>query len=247
VTAPISASSTAPPQVPSTLSSTDDALGDLYTLISQVRENDVASSDGQVAANDAEKKQEEAAETQAIQEQAANAASAGRGFFSSVGHIIGDFVSDLAHGDVADAFEDAGNDIEEAWNSPAFWSDLETGLKDIALVAGAVGATVATAGIGGAAVGGILIATSAVGATAGAGAALAGIRVGDFAADAEDASGDATAATDRFQELGELTDDLIADLKDSDEAHGQSLQTLTQAIETNDDAGLVPASMTVRG
>jgi hypothetical protein len=222
-------------------------MDELYAVLSGLRENDVAAGQGDVASNEAQHEREDAAETKAIQDEEANAASSGRGFFSSIGHVFSDFVSDLAHGDVADAFEDAGKDIEEAWNSPAFWHDLTTGLKDIALVAGAVGATVATAGIGGVAIGGIVAATSAVSAVAGAGAALAGVRDGDFAGNAEDAAADATAATDRIQQLDELAADVIADLKETDESHGQTLQTLVQAIETNDETGLTPASMTVRG
>jgi hypothetical protein len=245
--------SSAPPRVPDepvTLGATDDEMSQIYMAISDLRQDDVEDGQSQVAsAHAATERQEQAAHT-AIQQEQANAAGTGRGFFSSIGHFFGDFASDLVQGRVGDAFEDAGKDLEEAWNSPAFWSDLETGLEDIGLAAAAVTATVATAGAAGVALGvlgGIGTAAGVVGVSAAAGAAVVKVRTGQFEADATDASADATAANDRIGELSQQTDDMLATLKDKDKAHGRTLETLAQAMETHDDAAIAPASMTVRG
>jgi hypothetical protein len=93
----------------------------------------------------------------------------------------------------------------------------------------------------------IVATTTVVGATAGAGAALAGVRTGQFAANAEDASADATAATNRMGELQELTENVLADLETTDRSHERSLQALTQAMQTNDDTTVAPATVTVKG
>jgi len=246
VTTPIGSSSSQPAQTPSTLDAFDDTMSELYTAMSKLRENDVEAGQGQVIANEAETQREESAERAAIQQEQANAANSGRGFFSSIGHIVGDVAGDLVHGRIGSAIDDGSRDVSEAWNSPEFWSDLTTGLKDVAEVAAAASAVVLTAGAG-VAVGAAALAIGAVSATATAGAALAGVRSGQFAANAEDASADATAATDKMNELQQVTGDVISDLKQTDKSHARSLQSVTQAIQTNDDAAIAPASMTVRG
>ena len=50
-----------------------------------------------------------------------------------------------------------------------------------------------------------------------------------------------------MNELQQVTSDVISDLKQTDKSHARSLQGITQAIQTNDDAAIAPASMTVRG
>ena len=226
----------------------DDTMAELYTVISELRQNVVDSGNGQVASNDAETQRQDAAKRAAIQQEQANAADSGSGFFASIGHFFGDVASDLVHGDLGSAFTNAGHDLDAAWNSPAFWSDLETGLRDVAIVAAAAGSVILTAGAAGIVVGaGIAAAVTTVTVTAEAGAALAGIKTGEFAANAEDASAGATQATNRMTELQELTTDVIADLKDADKSHQQSLQVLTQAMQTNDATIVAPASMTVKG
>lgn len=247
MTTPIGSSSSQPAQTPSTLDAFDDTMSELYTAMSKLRENDVEAGQGQVIANEAETQREESAERAAIQQEQANAANSGRGFFSSIGHIVGDVAGDLVHGRIGSAIDDGSRDVSEAWNSPEFWSDLTTGLKDVAEVAAAASAVVLTAGAAGVAVGAAALAIGAVSATATAGAALAGVRSGQFAANAEDASADATAATDKMNELQQVTGDVISDLKQTDKSHARSLQSVTQAIQTNDDAAIAPASMTVRG
>jgi hypothetical protein len=247
VTTPIGSSSSQAAQTPSTLDAFDDAMSELYTAMSKLRQNDVEAGQGEVVANEAETQREESAERAAIQQEQANAANSGRGFFSSIGHIVGDVAGDLAHGRIGSAIDDGSRDVSEAWNSPQFWSDLTTGLKDVAEVAAVASAIVFTAGAAGVAVGATALAIGAVSATATAGAALAGVRSGQFAANAEDASADATAATDKMNELQQVTSDVISDLKETDKSHARSLQSITQAIQTNDDAAIAPASMTVRG
>ena len=90
-------------------------------------------------------------------------------------------------------------------------------------------AAVATAGAGGIVVAGV---AETVGAVAGGAAGLAGARVDHFAAAAEDASADATAASSGIDELQQLTADVVADLKQTDQSHERALESLTQSIQT---------------
>jgi hypothetical protein len=249
MTAPIGSSAADPsPQLPPSLDGFDDAMSDVYLAISKIRQNDVDEGQVQVTSDEAEVKRQDEAENAAIQQQKANSAHSGRGFFSSIGHLVGDVASDVAKGHFGSAIDDGTRDLGEAWKSPQFWGDLKTGLEDVAIAAAAVSSIIVTAGVAGVAVGaGVVAAVGAVGATAGAGAALAGVRTGDFAANAEDATADATAASNEINELQEITSDALADLKDQDKSHEQAIQGVTQAIQTHDDAAIAPASMTVRG
>jgi hypothetical protein len=157
----------------------DDAMDALYTTLSETRQNDVSVGESSVEQNEVQQQQKEAQERAALQQEQANQASSGGGFFSDIGHFVSDVVSDLAHGHIGSAFDDGARDLENAWNSPKFWSDLKTGLEDVALVASAVTAAVATAGAGGIVVAGV---AETVGAVAGGAAGLAGARVDHFAA-----------------------------------------------------------------
>jgi hypothetical protein len=46
------------------------------------------------------------------------------GFFECVGELFGDFFTDLFELEFAEAFENAGGNLEQAWNSKNFWNDL---------------------------------------------------------------------------------------------------------------------------
>ena len=238
---PVGSATTPLASAPS-LGSYDDAMSALYTTLSEVRQNDVSGAECSVEEDETQQRQEEAQQRAALQQEQANQASSGGGFFSDVGHFISDVASDIAHGHLGSAVDDGARDLEAAWNSPKFWSDLKTGLEDVAIVAGAVATTMTTAGVGTVA----LVAATA-GAVAGAGAGLAGVRVDDFAATAEDASADATAAGNDITELQQFTADVLADIKQSDQSHERALASLTQAIQTNDQTLVVASSMTVKG
>ncbi len=223
-----------------TFGSFDDGASALYASLSNLRQGDLSLGETHVEEDQAASQQERTREQEAIKQEAANQANSGHGFLASVGDFFVDVVSDLAHGDFADAAHDAGRDLSDAWNSPKFWHDLETGLEGIAIVAG----TVATAGIGGVVVGATAL---CVGAVAGAGAGLSEARCEHFAANAEDATADATAAQNGVDQLQELTSDVLTDVKQRDQSHERALQTLAQAVESHDQTLVTAASTTVRG
>jgi len=246
VTTPVGPASP-PPNGPA-LGGYDDAMSALYATLSEVQQSDASAGESQVADDQLQQQNEEAQQRAAIQKEQANQANSGGGFFSDIGHFLGDVASDLVHGRIGDAFEDGGHDLEQAWNSPKFWSDLETGLKDVAMVAGAAAVVVGSAGVAGAPIAvGLATAAAYTGAVAEAGSALAGARVAHFAAAAEDASADATADGDHIAQLQSLTSDVIANLKQSDQSHERALASLTQSIETNDQTLVEASSTTVKG
>jgi hypothetical protein len=77
-------------------------------------------------------------------EQAAQA-DQGRGFFSSIEHLVHDVTKDVTHVDPKSLVKDTVGDVKDAANSPAFWNDLEKGALVVAKVAAVVGSAVATA------------------------------------------------------------------------------------------------------
>lgn len=121
-----------------------DAMSALYMSISQMSQNSAATSASQVASD------QQASQKALLQEQAdekraqANEANQGRGFFSSIGHLVSDVTHDATHLKVVQAVKDTVNDSEQAWNSPSFWNDLEKGALVVAKVAAAVGSAVVT-------------------------------------------------------------------------------------------------------
>ncbi len=243
MTAPVGSIATAPEAT--TLGSYDDAMSALYTALSNARQNDVATGESQVEQDQAQRQQDEAQQRAALQREQANEANSGGGFFSDVGHFFSDVASDLVHGHVGSAIDDAGRDLDAAWKDPKFWNDLKTGLEDVALVAAAVTATVTTAGVGGTMA--VAAAAAATGAVAGGAAGLAGLRVAHFAAAAQDASADATAAGDDIARMQQLTTDALADLKQSDASHQRALASVTQSIQSNDETLVAASSTTVKG
>jgi high-affinity Fe2+/Pb2+ permease len=226
------------------LGSYDDAMSALYVTLSETRQSDVTVGVRQVEEDQLQQQKEEAQERAAIQQEQANEAGSGGGFLSDVGHFFSDVAGDLVHGRIGSALEDGGRDLEEAWKSPKFWSDLRTGLEDVAMVAGAAAAAVMTAGVGTVAIAGAAAATAAV---AGGAAGLAGLRVAHFAATAEDAHANATAAGDNIERLQQLTTDVLADVKQADQSHQHALASLAQSIQTNDRTFVAASSMTVKG
>ncbi len=223
-----------------TLGPLDDGMSAIYASVSNLRQVDLSSGEKAVEEDQAVSQQERAREQAAIKQEEANQANSGRGFFSSIGHLIGDVAGDLVHGHFGDAIHDAGHDLGEAWNSPKFWHDLEVGLEGTAIVAAAV----VTAGVGGAVVGAVAV---GVGAAAGAGAGLAEARSEHFAAAAEDASADSTDAQDDIDHLQQVTKDVLSNVEQDDESHQRALQSVARAMETNDQTLVIAGSTTVRG
>jgi hypothetical protein len=244
VTAPIAGNTPAAP--PPQLGADDDAMSEIYTMISNLRANQLAAGESQVDADDEQVNAERVAQQAALAQAEGNGPTSGRGFFSSIGHFFSDVAGDVVHGKLGSAIDDAGRDITEAWNSPQFMHDLKVGCEDVAIVAAAVATAVCTYGTGStaAAIGAAAAMTAASAAGTAGGAA---VRVQQFAATAEDANANATADADKVQELEQLVADVLADLKQSDKANQQTTQSLTQAIQTNDATVVAPSTTTVRG
>ena len=102
----------------------------------------------------------------AVAKEQANQANQGRGFFSSIGHLVGDVTKDVTHVDPKGLAKDGVADVKEAANSPAFWNDLEKGalfVAKVAAVAGSAVATTASFGTAGATIAGAAILLSVSG------------------------------------------------------------------------------------
>lgn len=222
----------------------DDAMGCIYAVLSQERVLDLQSGEQGVSENRTLQDAALADEQAALKRQEANEAGSGRGFFSSIGHLIGNVAVDLAHGEIARAADDAGSDLRDAWDSPKFWSDIAIGLNAVAEVAEGVGDVVKAVPVAGTAV---AAAADTVDAVATVGAALAKARDGHFAAEVVDARADATEAKNDVDSLQTTADWILDDLKAADESQGRALDAVRGAIEIGDQTLLVSASITVRG
>ncbi len=228
------------------LGANDDAMSALYTSLSDLRQGQLTLGEDRIEEDETQQQQQNAAQQAALAQAQANQANSGHGFFSCVGHFVGDVTRDLVHGRLGSAIDDAGHDVDQAYNSPKFWNDLEKGMAGAAIVAAAVVTTVVTFGSGSVAAA-VVIAAAASAAAASGTAAAAAARSQHFAATAQDANADATAAGDQIQELQMVTAEVLTDVKQTDKSHQRALQSLVQATQTNDDTLAAPAAMTVRG
>jgi hypothetical protein len=234
-----------PDPSPSWGGAADDAIGCLYAVLSQLRSIDFQSGEASISENKTLQDAALADQRAALKREEANEAGSGRGFFSSIGHLISDVAGDVAHGRFGQSLSDAGSDIVDAWNSPKFWSDVISGLKAVAVVADGIGA--AAQEFGGEA--GIIVGcvSGEVEDVATAGAALGSARGEHFAAVVLDAKADGTAAQNTVDSLQTAAGWTLDDLKSDDESQGRALDAVRSAIGINDKTLLVAASITVRG
>jgi hypothetical protein len=233
------------PPEPSRVGTYDDAMSALYTSLSLLRQNDVTVARRCVEQHQAGEEAERRRQQDALHEQQDNAPDAGEGFFQSIGDFVGDVAGDVAKGHFGSAFDDACRDVTQAWNSPQFWNDLKVGMEYVAIAAAFVATCVATYGTGTTAAT-VAAAAAMTAVSAGATAGAAEARGKSFAATSEDASAGGTAASNHIQQLQTLTADVIATLKEGDRSHARSLHVLAEAIQTNDQTVIVPATL-VRG
>jgi hypothetical protein len=77
-------------------------------------------------------------------------------------------------------------------------------------------------------------AASATGGAASAGAGVAHVRVGDFQADAQEASANALAATQQNARLGRLIEQVVEDMKESDQSAERKGESIVACEQTND-------------
>jgi hypothetical protein len=229
---------------PDELGGFDDGLGALYTAISDLQQEGVASGNALVLQNEATQQQEQAAQQAALQRAQSDQSSSGGGFFGSLGKACGDFFSDVIHGHLGQAFSDAGHDLSDGWNSPHFWGDLGKVLTDLS-VASSVAADIAPfLGPLAAPVSAVAEVTTAV-ATAGEG--LVHLRTGQFAADGQNAQANATQAGDALAVLSTSEKDALATLSDQSQEQQGALATLVQTFETNDETRTGAANFRIRG
>ena len=134
-----------PDAEPPSPASMTDAMSALYLSIEMLGTSSMQVGESQVRADETAQNQELQEEQAALQRQEQEQATHGRGFFSSIGDLLGDEVNDATHLRVVQAVKDAVDDTEQAWNSPAFWSDLEKGALVVAKVSAVVGSAVVTA------------------------------------------------------------------------------------------------------
>jgi hypothetical protein len=146
----------------------NDAMSELYATVSKLRSDGMEDGKTQVTMLKSQQDKAIADWRADIARRAAAEANSGGGFFSSIGKVLEDAVSDLSSGRFGKALEDVSSDAEAAWQSPAFWNDLEQGLLVVAKVAAVVGsaaATIVTAGAAGGTVVAVALFVSAGGMT----------------------------------------------------------------------------------
>jgi len=119
----------------------DDALGGLYMAMAKQAENGMQAGEATVQVDEKAEQKALADQQAAVARERAAQADQGRGFFSSIGHLVGDVTKDVTHIDPKGLVKDTVGDVKDAANSPAFWNDLEKGALVVA------GATIAGAAI----------------------------------------------------------------------------------------------------
>ncbi|MGD0526803.1 MAG: hypothetical protein ABSE49_16775 [Polyangiaceae bacterium] len=124
--------------------SLDDALGVLYQAMSQQSANSMQAGEATVKVDEKQEQQALADEQAAEARAQAAQANHGRGFFSSIGHLVSDVTKDATHLKPEALVKDTVSDVKDAANSPAFWNDLEKGALYVAKVAAVVGSAVVT-------------------------------------------------------------------------------------------------------
>ena len=143
-----------------------DAMTMMYMLLNARANASMLNAQDQVAARQTAKDEAFKQQLDAIRRAAEAEGEGSKGFFDSLVNLVSDVVTDLAKLDFAAAVTDPFSDLEDMWNSPKFWQDLEAGagfIAKAALIAGGIAATAATAGSAGLVVAGIAIALSAGG------------------------------------------------------------------------------------
>ena len=120
-----------------------DAMAAIYRLLNRQSTSDAASKKADIDVAQAVKKKHLAEEIDALKRKMDAEADGGRGLFGSIGELVGDVASDIAHLRIADAVSDAKDDVA-AMDNPAFWHDLEVGAKVVGEVAALVVAAAAT-------------------------------------------------------------------------------------------------------
>jgi len=222
-----------------------DDLTAIYGALVRLRNAEVTLAKLGVDENARERTKALADLQEALRRAAANESDAGSGFFASLGKMVDDVVGDVLEGRFADAWSDLGGDAGAALDSPKFWSDLEKGFRDIALVSSGVAeAAEQFGGEGGAAV---AAAATTVSSWATAGAALCHARGESFQADAQDARADATGLQGSVDALARRATVLTGDARDDVDSNARALHSVEGAIQIRQKTLFDSLSRSLRG
>lgn len=101
----------------------NDAMSMIYALMSKQSRNDVDSGTASLKGRQGLRKTHEAEAKAARERQQKADGDGSRGFFSSIGHLLGDIVHNVTTLHVQDLLTDAKDDVVDAANSPKFWKD----------------------------------------------------------------------------------------------------------------------------
>jgi hypothetical protein len=155
-----------PPPAEVSRAELQDAMTMIYLLLNARASTAMSNAQAQVAARQTSKDEAFKQQLDALRRAAEAEGEGSKGFFASIVDLVEDVVTDLVHLDLVGAVTDPLSDMEDMWNSPNFWRDLDAGagfIAKAALVVGGIAATVATAGSAGLIVAGIAVALSAGG------------------------------------------------------------------------------------
>jgi hypothetical protein len=221
----------------------EGALADIYSLLSEDRANGLALGQSGVEQNREEQTKALDDQLAAIKREQDNQSSSGQGFLGSIGKLVTDVVNDLVHGNATSTFKDVGSDLEAAWNSPRFWSDLQSVLNDVSIVSAAVSQVAEK--VGGPAGTAVAVVASTVDEGAELGADLAGAREEAFASAAKSAEADAAGDKTSLGRLATDVTSLVDAAKSNDESLGRALDDVAGAIESS--ARTLTTPFAVRG
>ena len=139
-----------------TLGGVADAMASLYALMQSQESSGTRIATERVNTKDGEHQHHLQEEKDAL-DRARRDSDGGRGFFGSIGKVVGDVVGDVATLHFRDLVTDTKGNLSDIADSPRFWRELESGAMDVAKWAGRIAAvTVAvSAGVAGCAAGGV--------------------------------------------------------------------------------------------
>jgi hypothetical protein len=143
-----------------------DAMSTLYLIINARAASNMIGTQEQITARLASQKEALKEQLDALLRAIEASGEGSKGFFESMVDLVANVAENLVTLDLAGAVTDPLSDLEDMWNSPRFWQDLQAGagfIAQTALLVGMVAATAATAGAGGLVVAGLAVALSAGG------------------------------------------------------------------------------------
>jgi hypothetical protein len=217
-----------------------DGLASVYELLSRVRSLGFSLGEREVAVHRQVQAKAFADEVSAIHREEENQRGSGDGFFSCLSRFVGDVARDLLGGHVDAAVTDAGRDVDDAWNSPRLWDELEKGLADVAACASGIGSI---AGLAGGPVGAVVEATAqVVGEGASVGIALATSREEGFGASAMAARADVVWAKTVAARLGREISAAIEGEQSDDGSLARALESVAEASLTSNETVVLSTS-----